>query len=158
MNNVKVIAILLIVGFAWLQYNLGFYAALSALILLAVVIVFSLAINHQKAVSESLLQHKQADLRIQLEQMRIVRQSMISDVKLENRAAQMAMPLVRHSVGAIKAQLEAKYAAKYNRFRLTQDLPDESDLPEEEEAVFDPYSVVDAEYENLGETVDATAW
>lgn len=155
MNNVKVIVITLIVGVAWLQYNLGFYAAVSGIILLTVVIIFSLAINHQKAVSESILEHKKADTRIQLEHLRILRQSMQAESKLEARAAQMAMPLVRHSIGAVKAQLEAKYAAKYDRFMLSNSTQRDEDLPADPgEDEFDPYS---ADTED-GQIIDSTAW
>lgn len=148
-NTTQYIVLILIGCIAWLQYNLGFYAAIAAVVLLAVIIIFSLAIHHQKSVSDSLVQHKMADARVELERMRILRQSLIAEHRTETRAAQMAMLLTRHGIGAVKAQMDAKYASKLAQVRQTQ-----LSAPVDEEEEFNPYDeTIDADY-----TVDPTSW
>lgn len=148
MNKFQWIIVGLIGLVAWLQYNLGFYAAIGAIILLAVIIIFALAAHHQRTTSETLIRHKEADNRALFAHLKILNQAMRTEHTTETRASQMAMHMTRQMAQAIKAQVEAKYAARYASSQNKQLLDNGGEDDEE----YNPYIEADADHI---QTIDA---
>lgn len=140
------IIVLIAVGAAiwWLQEHIGFEGVIMIGAGIVAILIWSLVHKNNQKTSEHLIQHKMADARVQAEHLRLLREALRNEYKTEQRAAQIAAPLIRHGVAMSRKALQAQMQAKMLSMRQTA-----LTVEEDQEDEYNPYDEdsIEVEYE-----------